>query len=250
MGSNDTTGETESSLVSKIWQIQERMRITSSCRFSASKRIRFDWNLAQLTVVVLSLWSIAISYLLLPGSLDISGDIRIKFQSIGILLPVFIVAFSLIERGENYVRSYQLDNSARQLREIGDDLTAAVIEANSREDHLLDALKTYSSRYNHSLERCPVSHDDIDYWLVLFTDIVSGHRYAKWYRAYALVAVLILITRKQMKRTFYISLWLAPALYITLIPAPSPTRAFPQTSPAQRASPCNLTESASCTPAG
>jgi hypothetical protein len=83
----------------KVDKLFARIKNTSSVRFHASRRVRMDYKIAQLTVVFLSLWAILISYLL-ASALGKQEHLDVPILSAaGVILPVFIVVFSLIENG-------------------------------------------------------------------------------------------------------------------------------------------------------
>ena len=89
----------------KLDKLGARIKNTSTVRFAASKRIRFNYAMANWTVIFLSLWAILISYF---SASKMSGPFHLNsaaFDIAGLMLPVFIVVFSLVEGGENLVRA-------------------------------------------------------------------------------------------------------------------------------------------------
>ena len=110
----------------KIDKLKHRIKNTFSTRFAAAKRVKFNYSLANLTIIVLSLWAIAISFVLTGSYITMSEVGRKSLEMAGVLLPVFVVVFSLMEGGDNYLRGYLLELNARQLRELSDEFSADI----------------------------------------------------------------------------------------------------------------------------
>lgn len=236
---NDFNSEGRSrEVLAKLKKLQIRIKNTSSVRFSASKRIRFDYKLAQLTIVILSLWSITISFLIAMNNMPKLGLQRDVLEPIGILLPVFIVAFSLIENGETYLRGHQLEMCARQLRELGDKLYTEIELNYLSVKKLIEVYNSFSQTYNDILERSPANHDDIDHWARKYSADRDAARHrldstilqggyissllndARISYIRNFVIWLAIFVRRQFKRIFYIGLWAVPltAFFIELAP--------------------------------
>lgn len=208
----DTGGKLSAEqLEKKLVKLQTRIKNTSSVRFSAAKRVRFNYNLAQLTVVMLSLWAIVISTTLAFEVDELFNFPPRVVQLVGILLPVGIVTFNLIENGEVYLRSAYLEMNARQLRELSDQLYVAIEEAKGNATDSLKVYGDYSQRYNDILERSPINHDDIDHWSRKYVrDRQNSKNFSSDYWKY-LTLNGVFIVRRQAKRLIYVTLWILPA---------------------------------------
>ncbi len=203
----------DEAIESKLKKLGGRIKNTSTVRFAASKRIRFDYGVANFTVVVLSLWSILIAYASTSRLIETFGLNRPIVETVGIILPVFIVVFSLIEGGENLVRAHLMELNARQLRELGDKYFSELASHFPKKDNFSEQVRIfeeYSRSYNDILERSPINHDDIDHW---------GRHFAKqrkelpqftflWW--YYLFIVILVWFRRQTKRIVYFMLWVSP----------------------------------------
>ena len=202
----------EQEISAKLRKLQGRIKNTSSVRFAASKRVRFNYNIAQLTIVALSIWAIIISTTL---AFDVQGIFSIKeryVELIGILLPVCIVAFSLIENGEVYLRSAFLEINARQLRELSDQLFVAIEKADGDLSAKIEVFSSYSQKYNDILERSPINHDDVDHYTKKYER--EREKYGMLTIEFWLLAIssLFVTCRRQVRRVLYITLWLMPLL--------------------------------------
>lgn len=202
----------ENTIVAKLVKLQARIKNTSSVRFGAARRIRFNYQLAQITVVILSLWAITISYIL-AMKWHQTGISEERLQAVGILLPVFIVAFSLIENGETYLKSHQLELSARQLRELSDQLYAEIARTGDRAKDQIKVFSQFSERYNDMLERNAVNHDDIDHWTRVCTvDRARSVRFSREW-LYCSAAAFWFWCGRQSRRALYALLWISPAIF-------------------------------------
>jgi SMODS and SLOG-associating 2TM effector domain family 5 len=204
----------------KLQKLGARIKNTSTVRFAASKRLRFNYGMANLTVVILSLWSIFISYTLLSPLTESLRFDKAIIEAAGLLLPVFIVVFSLIEGGENLVRAHLMELNARQLRELGDKFFSALsknhIDPGKVTAHRMDVFEKYSKEYNDILERSPVNHDDIDHWGRHFALKRKESKEYQWDWWYYLFIVLAVWVRRQSLRILYLSFWCAPIILFTL----------------------------------
>jgi VanZ family protein len=200
----------------KLEGLRLRIKNTSSVRFYASRRVRTDYRIAQLTVVILSLWAIAISYSLATKLADeYSLDVDL-LTGIGVILPVFIVVFSLLENGETFLRAFQLEANARQLRELSDQLYTSAAVKGLENAELLKVYDEFSQRYSDSLERTQVNHDDVDHFYRIY-HLDMKHRKAD---NFGYIRIRLLLTHNwckiQFKRCLYISLWFAPILLFSM----------------------------------
>jgi hypothetical protein len=198
----------------KLDKLQYRIKNTSSTRFSASKRVRFNYDLGALTIIILSLWAIYIS-IILGGNFVVMVDGTRKLVEVtGILLPVFIVVFSLVEGGNNYLRSHQLELNARQLRELADELAGEVTkeEHTATTDSRAALFEKFSKKYNDILERSPINHDEIDHWSRHYVALRNDQPMFRgmWWLYSALVVAIW--ARRQAQRVVYLALWFIPAL--------------------------------------
>src|SRR5262249_1815200 len=92
-----------------VAQLRERIKTTSTVGLNAGRRVRLNYKIANLTVVVLSLWAILIAFVpIFPGLAQQFGINEVRWQAAGVILPVFIVVFSLIEGGDSFLRAHQL----------------------------------------------------------------------------------------------------------------------------------------------
>lgn len=200
----------DESIETKLKKLGSRIKNTSTVRFAAAKRIRFNYALANLTVVVLSLWAIFFSYLLVADPLKEIAQNTPVVQAIGILLPVFIVVFSLIEGGQNLVRAHLMELNARHLRELGDKLFTAAFGHQNGSEHRIKIFEEYSHMYNDILERSPVNHDDVDHWGRHFAKCRREAKEYTWHWWYYLIIVIGVWLRRQGVRILYLSLWFLP----------------------------------------
>ncbi len=210
----------EETIDHKLKKLGGRIKNTSTVRFAASKRIRFNYALANLTVVVLSLWSILISYAITANLISSFNLNRSAVETSGLILPVFIVVFSLIEGGENLVRAHLMELNARQLRELSDKYFSHLAShfADDADHEKIKIFEQYSKEYNDILERSPINHDDIDHWGRYFARKRKDTKEFsfRWY--YYLVIVVGVWIRRQTNRILYFILWLSPLLLL-LVPA-------------------------------
>lgn len=195
----------------KLKKLLGRIKNTSGVRFSASKRVKFNYGMAQLTVVVLSLWSITISTALTFHTITIFAYPEQIVQLVGILLPVGIVVFSLIENGETYLRANLLEMNARQLRELSDKLYADIARNKGDRNSSLIVFEETSKNYNDILERSPINHDDIDHWTKKYIrDRENVALFSTEWNTYVLFSLAIW-ARRQFKRVIFFSFWIGPA---------------------------------------
>lgn len=202
----------------KIKKLGYRVKNTSTVRFAGSKRIRFNYSMANLTVIVLSLWAIFISYMLASSLSDAISINKPVMEAVGVVLPVFIVVFSLIEGGENLVRAHLMELNARQLRELGDKLFSVYSKAKMEGGDLVAVFEEYSHKYNDTLERSPINHDDIDHWGRYFAGRRRNQKEFTWPWLYYFFLIGLVWMRRQVSRLIYISLWLLPALFFLVPP--------------------------------
>jgi len=195
----------------ELEKLRTRIKNTSSTRFSASHRVHFNYTLAKLTVVILSLWAIFISYVLTSElGLSLHYDVE-GAEAAGIILPVFVVVFSLIEGGETYLRAHNLELNARQLRELADKLKGETINGAAESGAFAILFEKYSREYNDILERSPINHRDIDHWSKYY---VRCRQSVVWFSRhwwYFFAITMLLWFRRQMQRFLYLSLWVIPA---------------------------------------
>ena len=183
--------EGQDSIELKILKLRSRIKNTSSVRFGASKRIKFNYSIANLTVIILSLWAIFISYVL---SSDLAQVWQIDvpvWEAVGIMLPVFIVVFSLIEGGETFLRAHLLELNARQLRELGDILFGESAKTDDNPEYRAELFERFSQRYNDILERSPINHDDVDHWSKHYAHLRSSHEDFSWRWLYFSLLILL-----------------------------------------------------------
>jgi len=194
----------------KLEKLRLRIKNTSSVRFFAARRVKMNYRIAQLTVVILSLWAIVISYLL-SNDLAKHLGMNIPFLTmVGVILPVFVVVFSLLENGEAFLRSHQLEFNARQLRELSDQLYTSAAVKGLNSDKLLQVYEDFARKYSDCLERTAVNHDHVDHLNSL---------YSRQYRSgkiniqtlFVIIKLIILWFKIQFKRVVYIIFWFAPA---------------------------------------
>ena len=193
----------------ELEKLRTRIKNTSSTRFAAAHRVHFNYTMAKLTVVILSLWAIFISYVLTTLSLQETLHFdKAAIEAVGIVLPVFIVVFSLIEGGETYLRAHNLELNARRLRELADELKGQMINGVATKEGLF---AEFSEKYNDCLERSPINHRDVDHWSKYYVrkrqEVTSFS--PKWW--YYLVISMVLWVRRQLQRVLYFVLWLVPA---------------------------------------
>lgn len=196
----------------KLESLRLRIKNTSSVRFDAARRVRSDYKIAQLTVVLLSLWSITISYILSSGQADQFGiDVKL-FTAAGVILPVFIVVFSLIEGGENYLRAYQLEYNARQLRELADQLYTSSAVTGLNPNDLLNVFKEFSQKYSDSLERSPINHDDVDHYHRVYSKAIEylNPCQLSWWSGN--ISLIIVWIEMRFKKLLYIAFWFLPLI--------------------------------------
>ncbi|MFN7056510.1 SLATT domain-containing protein [Hyphomonas sp.] len=192
-------------------RLLERIKNTSSTRFSASHRVHFNYAMAKLTVVVLSLWTVFFAYCLttnLEATIPYNPSIM---QAVGVVLPVFVVVFSLIEGGETYLRAHNLELNARQLRELADELKAEALANSKSQQAIATIYIQYAKRYNDALERSPINHKDVDHWSKHYVrqrqDRTQRWSFSWWY--YVAISLTLWI-RRQAQRALYVGLWMVP----------------------------------------
>lgn len=204
------TEEREDDIEIKIKKLRSRIKNTSSVRFAASKRIKFNYSIANLTVIVLSLWAIFISYIL-TSDLVTQWNVNVDaWEAAGIVLPVFIVVFSLIEGGETFLRAHLLELNARLLRELGDELFGEAARIDGDPAQRAELFKKYSRKYNDILERSPINHDDVDHWSRHYSRCRHDSKEfsVRWFYFTAIIAFVWM--RRQGQRALYFSLWVLP----------------------------------------
>jgi len=199
----------------KLDRLRLRIKNTSSVRFYASRRVRTNYRIAQLTVVILSLWAIFISYILaskLADALLMNTEI---LTAVGVILPVFIVVFSLLENGEVFLRAHQLEHNARQLRELSDQLYTSAAVKGLDPNALLHVYDTFSQRYSDCLERTPINHDDIDHFQRMIRNELAAVELS-WTRYFQLQLQLIPVSWKiHYRRVLYVGFWVLPVIFLT-----------------------------------
>lgn len=210
-----------SAIKQQFEDLRQRIKHTSSVRFYASRRVQSDYKIAQLTVVILSLWTILISYLL-SNSMAKNLNFNIELlTAVGVILPVFIVVFSLLENEESYLRSHKLEISARQLRELADQLYTAAAVKDLSADNILIVYDGFSQRYSDCLERWPVNHENIDHYRKLSRDSWKKSKYESnesikinlksiFVFIKKVMIYLYFISIAQTKRMLYIFSWFTP----------------------------------------
>jgi hypothetical protein len=209
----------EESMDTKLKKLGSRIKNTSTVRFAASKRVRFNYSFANLTVVVLSLWAIFFAYFLASGLKNMPWANVPVIEAFGVILPVFIVVFSLVEGGENLVRAHLMELNARQLRELGDKLFTASSQLDHNTERKVATFEEYSREYNNILERSPINHDDVDHWgrhFALQRRLAAEYSWHWWY--YLLIVILVWL-RRQCIRLLYVVLWILPVLAFLVAPA-------------------------------
>lgn len=212
----------------KVEGLRLRIKNTSSVRFYSSKRVKSNYYISQLTVVILSLWAIVISYSL---ATNLASDYRLDIHlltGIGVILPVFIVVFSLLENGETFLRSYQLEANARQLRELADQLYTSSAVKGLQPNELLKVYDEFSQRYSDSLERTQVNHDDVDHFQRIYHLDLKRDNIKKFECARLQILVFRNWCRIQFKRALYIAFWFAPILLFSLRHPAAPSNRHPE----------------------
>tara|TARA_R110000868_G_scaffold250339_2_gene506844 strand:+ start:1128 stop:1766 length:639 start_codon:yes stop_codon:yes gene_type:complete len=199
----------------QIEELRSKVGALVRVRFEAARRVRFNYILGKLTVVILSLWAIFISYALTSdiGSV-LSFDVE-YVKAAGIMLPVFVVIFSLIEGGENLLHAHALDQNARRLRELYYKIEGAILSASANNIDLIAAYEKYSHEYNNVLERSPVNHGTVDYESDKYgkygSDRLNATRWSgEW--IYLILMSAYLWFRRQAQRVLYMLLWFVPVL--------------------------------------
>jgi SMODS and SLOG-associating 2TM effector domain family 5 len=194
----------------KIEKLKSRIKHTSSVRFESARRVRTDYDVAQLTVIILSLWAIFIAYILSKKLVPESNRYIELFDAAGVILPVFIVVFSLIEGGQNYLRSYQLEMSARNLREMSDQLYTASAPVSLDSIQRIEIFNQFSQKYSDSLERSPVNHDNLDHFQQHYSNVRKDSK--RWSLRWCEFSIYLFCVwlRAQFKRILYIFFWIAP----------------------------------------
>jgi SMODS and SLOG-associating 2TM effector domain family 5 len=194
----------------KIDKLKSRIKHTSSVRFESARRVRTDYDVAQLTVIILSLWAILIAYIISKKLVPPTNHYIELFDAAGVILPVFIVVFSLVEGGQNYLRSYQLEMSARNLREMSDQLYTASAPAGLTQRNQIAIFNQFSQKYSDSLERSPVNHDNLDHFQQHYSNIrKDSDRWSKNWCEFTIYLFCVWL-RAQFKRILYIFFWIAP----------------------------------------
>lgn len=198
----------------KLFQLQDRIKNTAYTRFAAARRVRFNYDLGGVTIVVLSLWAIAISTVLASNSVEMSEITKKHMEFTGVILPVFIVIFSLMEGGNNFLRSYQLEANARQLRELTDEVAGEGTRARIDPDteFMAKLFEKNSKKYNDVLERSPINHDDIDYLAEHHKNLSNDKSLNGRARAGHHSMRLALWCRRQCQRLMYLVFWVIPGI--------------------------------------
>lgn len=198
----------------KLGKLKRRIKNTFSTRFAAAKRVKFNYSLANLTIIVLSLWAIAISFILTGSYISMTEVVRKSLEMTGVLLPVFVVVFSLMEGGDNYLRGYLLELNARQLRELSDEFSADIerVKNEKSENAKANLYEKYSKKYNDILERSPINHDDIDHLSKLWMDRRDDKKYKGEVSIREAFMAFMMLLRRQLQRAAYISFWFIPIL--------------------------------------
>jgi hypothetical protein len=134
----------------------------------------------------------------------------------GVILPVFIVVFSLLENGEAFLRSHQLEANARQLRELSDQLYTAAAVQGQDANELLVVYSEYSERYSDCLERTPVNHDDVDHYYRVYSLALDLGNLAIIQKTHAWRRLMLVRVSIYFKRALYIIFWFAPTAILLL----------------------------------
>jgi len=206
-------------LVEELEKLRARIKYTSSVRFNASRRVRSDYYVAQLTVVILSLWSIFISYILAMRLAEHWYLDTESLTAVGVILPVFIVVFSLIERGDSFLRAHQLEYNARQLRELSDQLFTASKVSKTDADEDRGIYADFIKRYNDIIERASVDHDDIDHFRQLYERKPQDDSTIISY-PFSRFRIIKVLAKTYFKRGLYILFWFLPVIFL-IVPTPS-----------------------------
>lgn len=148
-----------------------------------------------------------------------------------VLIPVFVVIFSLIEGGEQYLRAHNLNVVARKLRELADDVRSDKQFQDTNNNDWESKFACYYKKYNNILERHNVDHDDVDHLRQKFiekrdrysfvlkekkigagaaTDNGGDPSIHLW--VYFLLLTWMVWLRRQAQRILYMSSWFLPFL--------------------------------------
>jgi len=217
-------------------RLESRIREVANIRFSASRRVHFNYVIAKLTVVILSLWAIFITVVVsLSNDYESMDDVPFTLSIASVLIPVFVVIFSLIEGGEQYLKGHNLNIVARKLREFSDDILADTEFQDIKNINWERKFKEYYKEYNDILERHNVDHDDVDYLRQKFIEKRDKYspqskekRMFGQYRpnmkgggqsdfglwVYFLLLTWLIWLRRQAQRFLYISSWFLPFLLL------------------------------------
>lgn len=208
--------DTSLDLRNKAEYLLFRIKNTATIRFSASRRQMFNFMMGKLTIVILSVWAILISFLATTEYFDFSETQKQMQIVIGLILPVFIVLFSFIEGGENFLKAHQFEMNARALRELADEYYAemdgAIAQPSDKSDGALrDVLHRYYIKYNDTLERSPVNHDEVDYYGAKYSRLRrDAPNKGIWAINFGVCALVW--GRRQIQRIAYAALWVLPSL--------------------------------------
>jgi SMODS and SLOG-associating 2TM effector domain family 5 len=210
LGKGAVVDEAMREVLAKLESLRLRIKNTSSVRFDAARRVRSDYKIAQLTVVFLSLWAITISYILASELAEhLKIDVKL-FTGVGVILPVFIVVFSLIEGGENYLRAYQLEYNARQLRELADQLYTSSAVTGLDANQLLKVFEEFSEKYSDSLERSPINHDDVDHYHRIYSKSLESLGFKQWDWWACKFRLMLVWCEMRFKKFLYVAFWFLP----------------------------------------
>lgn len=165
------------------------------------------------------------------GCCQSEGDFSFNLSMASVLIPVFVVIFSLIEGGEQYLRAHNLNVVARKLRELADDVRSDNQFQDTENSNWDSKFTCYYKKYNDVLERHNVDHDDVDHLRQKFIEKRDEYSFVPkkkkdsagaadgnegnpsihlW--VYFLLLTWMVWLRRQAQRILYMSSWFLPFL--------------------------------------
>ena len=181
------------SALSPLTELKRKVEITKDARFQAHLRLERRHHISSYFISVLSLCVIALS--LLPNVITLTAQEGQLLLAGSVILSVFIIILSLAEASQNfYHRGELLHENARQIGKIFNRLQL-ITEVDS---DISTKLEKLSGDYDAIIDKCPMNHDNVDYWRAISKKpkldknyVNFGHARRVWFLFWVRVRVIL-----------------------------------------------------------
>lgn len=165
----------------ELWQtypLLSTMAKLRASRFNAAERLgrRYRWH--SLSLVVLSVYVIALS--IAPQFFDIGSDQRSSVLSfVAIVSSVFVVALSVYSAfSEDVVRGKYLHDNAKRVTNLYHRYKIAALESEKSKSYQLETAE-FEREYANIMDSCPYNHDTLDFRSAM--NEINGVRGFGWF---------------------------------------------------------------------